>query len=197
MSLNIKRYIIIGAFILFNWILPWFLFRIEVKSDWLYVVFKLLSVIAIPIFMFNSYEMTSIVKYLAIIFILIELAYLAVGLSLSYDIYQMLTGIVFVLFYPTTFFFVFVAWTLKSVYFFETKSVIPIFVLIIAFVARRVTVLLNLYNNVGYDLGYYIRTETIDDILWFVRTREIIFLAYTVLLYIVFEMLYYEKIDNC
>jgi len=196
MSIKTKRYIIFGSFILFNYILPLSLFKLEVSSDWLFVVFKLLSVIAIPIFMFKTYEMTSIVKYLAAIYILIEFAYLAMGLSLSYDIYQMLTGIVFVLYYPTIFFFVFVGWTLKSAYFFETKSVLPIFFLIIPFVVRRVIALMNLYNNIGYDIGFYTRTETIDDVIGFIRTREAVFLVYTLILYFIFEMLFYEKIDK-
>ena len=192
MSDNIKRSIVIGAFVFFNLILPTFLFKIGAESDWLFVVFKLLSVIAIPIFMFNSYNMSKIVNYLAVTFLLIELVYLETGLSATHEISEWFNSMVVLLNYPMVFFFGFVAWTLKTVFFFENKSIAPLVVLMFLFFIRRFIEFTCVISKVGYDIGYYTRIGASPEYMNLIMYRGIMFFIYALVMYIFLEMLLYE-----
>lgn len=193
MSQKTKRFIVIGMFAIFNYVLPSILFNAGVESDWLFVVFKLLSIIAIPIFIYNVYEMSKLVNYLAISFLMIEIVYLLLGLSVSYEINSTILSIVIILNYPMLFFFAFAAATLKSEHFFTTKSVVPLILLIFIFFIRRFFEYLCTLNSVGYDIGYYTRINVDPSILALSQSRSIVFFMYAVVLYIFLEMLFYEN----
>lgn len=193
MNIKIKRLIIIVMFVVFNFIIPSLLFKNGTESEWLFVVFKLLSIIAIPIFMFYAYDTSKMVKLLAILLLLVELSYLVSGLSVSYKINGIFLTIAVLVFYFSVFFMLFTIYVLKTEHFFSWKSIIPMIILTYLFWHRRLVELLCLYKNAGYDIGYYIRIGTYNELSSVITPRENIFIIYTIFAYIVFEVISYQN----
>ena len=73
--------IVVGIFILFYYILPQIFYALGVESVLLYAFLKFFSFILVPVFMYKAFEFIPDVKYIAIAFFLVSLAFLLAELS--------------------------------------------------------------------------------------------------------------------
>jgi len=72
--LNIGLFVVVD-FALFYFMLPEIFTQLEVQSDFLYALFRLLSIIPVPILMFNSFNYISIVKRISISLFLVSFGF--------------------------------------------------------------------------------------------------------------------------
>lgn len=182
--------IVIGVFILFYYILPQIFYALGIDSVFVHALFRFFSFILVPLFMYRAFEFISDVKYIAVAFFLVSLAFLLAELS-YYNFTPFLNFILGVSLYLlvliTLYFFV-MGLILEPTYYFKRRVGIALVITSFLLVLRYSSIM-----YIVYAIIYDINSSTGIRYLSYFQSIDGIFVLYSIFGYLVLNFILFER----
>lgn len=182
--------IVIGVFILFYYILPQIFYALGIESVFIHALFRFFSFILVPIFMYKAFKFIPDVKYIAIAFFLVSLAFLLAELS-YYNFTPFLNFILGVSLYLlvliTLYFFV-MGLILEPTYYFKRRVGIALVITSFLLILRYSSIMYIVYAIV-YDINSSIGIRYLS----YFQSIDGIFVLYSIFGYLVLNFILFER----